>query len=117
MKTPEEMAREYADDWHKDCDYPEPLLSTARKATQTIFLAGYEAAKDQLADADKVMPEWISVEERLPRPGQEVLIVDDQIMRVQAVSSYGKWHPYVNGSSCKPTHWMPLPEPPKDAKE
>jgi hypothetical protein len=107
MKTPEEMAREYADDWHKDCDYPEPLLSTVKKATKTIFLAGYEAAK----------PQWISVEERLPRPGQEVLIVDDQIMRVQAVSSYGKWHPYVNGSSCKPTHWMPLPELPKDVKE
>ena len=42
-KTPEEIAKEYADDWHKDCDYPEPLLSTARKATQKIFLAGYEA--------------------------------------------------------------------------
>lgn len=106
-KTPEEMAKEYADDWQKDCDYPEPLLSTVKKATRMIFLAGYEAAK----------PQWISVEERLPRPGQEILIVDDQIMRVQAVSSYGKWHPYVNGSSCKPTHWMPLPEPPKDAKE
>ena len=44
-KTPEEMAREYADDWHKDCDYPEPLLSTARKATQKIFLAGYRIGR------------------------------------------------------------------------
>lgn len=95
MKTPEQLAEDYADFY---------LGSDAYSDAKASFLAGYEAAQ----------PRWIRVEERLPRPGQEVLIVDDQIMRVQAVSSYGKWHPYVNGSSCKPTHWMPLPELPEE---
>ena len=61
-KTPEEIAKEYADDWHKDCDYPEPLLSTARKATQKIFLAGYEAAKDEyktkISQLEKELENW-----------------------------------------------------------
>lgn len=102
-KTPEQMAEEYADWLIDKTKIIRDIADVERPALQVGFLAGYQAAK----------PQWISVEERMPRPGQEVLIVDDQIMRVQAVSSYGKWHPYVNGSSCKPTHWMPLPEAPK----
>lgn len=64
MKTPEQLAEEYADDWHKDCDYPAEILRHTKKATETVFLAGYQAgrlnsegvqaAKDQLADG-KVM--------------------------------------------------------------
>lgn len=42
-KTPEQMAEEYAKDWHKDCDYPEAILRHTRKATETTFLAGYKA--------------------------------------------------------------------------
>lgn len=60
------------------------------------------------------MSEWISVKDQLPRPGQEVLAFDDGILRVQAISSNGTWHPYLNGRNCNPTHWMPLPEPPKE---
>ena len=50
-KTPEEMAEEWAKDWHKDCDYPEEILKHTIKATKTTFLAGYQAAKDQLREA------------------------------------------------------------------
>lgn len=42
-KTPEEMAEEYREN-HDECEF-------ARDA----FLAGYQAAKDQVADAGKVM--------------------------------------------------------------
>lgn len=62
MKTPEEMAEEYAE-----------LMSFDVRGHQRGFLAGYQAAKDQLADADKVMPEWISVKERLPEDWDCVL--------------------------------------------
>ncbi len=65
MKTPEQIAEEYAEDWHKDCDYPAEILRHTKKATETVFLAGYQAgrlnsegvqaAKDQLADADKLI--------------------------------------------------------------
>lgn len=45
MKTPEEMAEEYANDWHKDCDYSPEILRHTLKATKTVFLAGYKTAK------------------------------------------------------------------------
>ena len=180
-KTPEEMAEEYADDWHKDCDYPEPLLVTARKATKTIFLAGYQAAKDeevtkdqkiaalwtesiknmlssvhevvlfpsestrardaevvakmdaaikkakdQQADADKVMPQWISVKDRLPPPETEVLWWNKTAHQA-GVSSWEYmshcedtmiyWGDAGNVSIKNFTQWMPLPKTPKDAKE
>lgn len=94
MKTPEEMAEEYADEspWH--------LIRDSWTIARDAFLAGYQAAKDTykdaisayedvakqmleeavrimsptdpLADADKVMnspkklDSWISVKDRLP---------------------------------------------------
>ena len=54
-KTPEQMAEEYAEDWHKDCDYPEEILRHTKKATASVFLAGYQAAQ-----------QWVPVSERLP---------------------------------------------------
>ena len=52
MKTPEEMAEEFAKDWHKDCDYPEAILKHTKKATETVFLAGYKTAEEK---AEKYM--------------------------------------------------------------
>jgi hypothetical protein len=104
MKTPEQMALEYADNWHKDCDYPAEILRHTKKATETVFLAGYKAAQ-----------QWISVKERLPEEGLE-----NQIVLVWRAS----WHDYdtvrwksyefddVNSETI--THWMPLPEAPED---
>lgn len=60
------------------------------------------------------MSGWISVNDRLPRPGQEVLAFDDGIFRVQAISSNGTWHPYPNGRKCNPSHWMELPDAPTE---
>ncbi len=96
MKTPEELAEEYADHWEQDPEY---------RLSYDGYLAGYQAAK----------PQWISVKERLPRPGQEVLAFDNGIMRVVAISTYNKWHPYINGANCVPSHWMKLPKPPEEA--
>ena len=48
MKTPEQMAEEYCNT--KQLSYVERLVITKG------FVDGYQAAKDQLADADKVMP-------------------------------------------------------------
>lgn len=51
-KTPEQMAEEFAKDWHKDCDYPEAILKHTKKATETVFLAGYKTAEEK---AEKYM--------------------------------------------------------------
>lgn len=98
--------------------------------------------EDQLADASKVMcsttmeeikavdtgelmpitnlptsAQWISVKERLPEEGENVLVFDEGVFSVNGLSSYThKWHPYENGFDCEPSCWMPLPEAPKEER-
>ena len=92
-KTPEELAKEtlqkklkFSPDMWTDC--------------HTCFVYGYDAAK----------PEWVSVEERLPEDGDEVIVVSDG-------KTCASWHEAgdfgwaVGG---KVTHWMPLPTPPEE---
>lgn len=43
MKTPKEMAEEYANDCYKDSDYPPEILIHTKRATANVFLAGYKA--------------------------------------------------------------------------
>lgn len=64
------------------------------------------------------MPEWISVKERLPEPGERVLTAFDNFVAEAFVNYSGVW--MRNGFEldwCPPTHWMPLPEPPKEGGE
>lgn len=97
MKTPEEMAEEYCASPHE----------------KDAFLAGYEAAK----------PKWISVKDRLPAPQEEVLWWNNAAHQA-GVSSY-EYMPHCNNTMIEwgdagnvPiknfTHWMPLPEAPKE---
>ena len=65
------------------------------------------------------MSEWISVKDRLPEFGEKVLITDVSgdvlVYSLEQTCSgecwwedeYWNWYNDV-------THWMPLPEPPKD---
>ena len=59
MKTPEEMAEEYAETINTCCGTSDIIIE-AEKA----FQAGYKTAA----------PQWISVKERLPEIGVDVLI-------------------------------------------
>ncbi len=129
-KTPEQLAEDYANDRHKDCDYPAEILRHTKKATETVFLAGYQAAKDQLADADKVMPQWISVKERLPeisendRSNRVLLLRADRFIVIARIEKCVRFvRPLQealivetdNGDPIEEfTHWMPLPEAPED---
>ena len=64
--------------------------------------------------------EWVSVEERLPEPGERVLATDFGFVGEFYINKRGKWQRYnVNCSELLMAldilYWMPLPAPP--AKE
>ena len=57
--------------------------------------------------------EWIPVTERLPSVGEKVLVITigkgKQYVETDMLLATGEWFDYGNV-----THWMPLPEPPKE---
>ena len=56
-----------------------------------------------------VEPRWIPVEERLPQPGERVIVSGGLLMDT-AWYENGRFIQF--GEEYRPTHWMPLPEPP-----
>jgi len=65
------------------------------------------------------MSEWISVKDRLPEEEGEFLccsniITDEEHIWIEICYFYksNEWIHYA-GEDAFPTHWMPLPEPPK----
>ena len=76
-----------------------------------------------VADCLSRQMEWISVEERLPEMYEDgsadiVLVTDGQFIHMAAYSNE-KWYFAECGEMKEPmfykvTHWMPLPEPPKE---
>jgi hypothetical protein len=112
-KTPEQMAEEYA--WKH---YGYSAINH-----QLDFLAGYQAAMNSSNNSNG----WISVKERLPEEGLEVLIfgkILNDISKVLGVrarfqgdqKSKYTWesediHIYTQYDV---THWMPLPKPPEE---
>lgn len=66
----------------------------------------------QLRDAQK----WIPATERLPKPGERVLVCIGAVFEA-FIDDGGKWQRYysapLNEVLGEPTHWMPLPQPPK----
>lgn len=64
------------------------------------------------------MQNWIKCSERMPPEGEDVLVYDESENSQHVASwSYQSW---VYGVSwdvnleCYPTHWQPLPEPPRE---
>lgn len=148
MKTPEELAEELD---------RQAVLYVSLKARNDVsyyvgmdcYKAGYQAAQehahatleeaeakmqelqDQLADADKVMPQWISVKDRLPEIDQDVLVIKDglyglacrKIVERQKLPppqfnniEIWEWDYGFEAREGQVTHWQKLPEPPKEEK-
>lgn len=62
------------------------------------------------------VPQWISVEDRLPMNYIDVLVFDavKKFTTVGAMNSYGEWEVLGRRSyDLYITHWMPLPKPTK----
>lgn len=69
------------------------------------------------------MSDWISVEERLPKVGDKVLLYEhDGFLRnicVDLITDYANaclMRDEYDARWDAVTHWMPLPEPPKDGQ-
>lgn len=57
-------------------------------------------------------PKWIPVTERLPERGQEIIVYVKNIVK-PIVHPYQFWQQDFD-SFLRVTHWMPMPEPPKE---
>jgi len=68
-------------------------------------------ANQTLLGVDDV--EWIKVSDRLPDDDVTVLIYvpDDNDPVWLGYTDEDGWR-YINGASCRPTHWAEIPEPP-----
>ena len=122
MQTPEKLAVEHANNSGELED------TYVWRADRDGFLAGYQAAKDQLADADKVMPQWISVKERLPEEGQDCIFYVNFIdkwdkgserINFQEIGVFNGKDRFYHRSHTdldRVTYWMPLPKPPEEEK-
>ncbi len=61
------------------------------------------------------MNEWISVKDRLPEEGKYYLIYDD--FRIWFAHYRGKVFQDKLNYYKEVTHWMPLPDPPREAQK
>jgi hypothetical protein len=107
MKTPEEMAdiaEEWATNWERDLDDSDTILKQTHKAAA---------------------PQWISVKDKSPEINQRVLLATNEkrsIVTGYRLSPAGKNEPWFHtdlGLWCGTetvTHWMPLPDRPKEEK-
>ena len=91
-------------------------LIKALKYDREQYEKGYA---DGRADAQK----WISVEERLPEAYSTVLVVykdayGETSVGASILCNYADWigHGFAMARDAV-THWMPLPEPPKEEEE
>jgi hypothetical protein len=62
-------------------------------------------------DVDKYVPQWIAVKDKLPDEIGKVLVIDNGKVDINSwAGKYEGWY-YANKNI---THWMPLPELPKE---
>jgi hypothetical protein len=78
----------------------------------------FEAVADDLISQGVTVQEWIPVTERLPEAGEIVLCHmkygEMYILQRDSHAYYGWAGDRISYATSCVTHWMPLPEPPKE---
>ena len=81
------------------------------KSNWKAQMAAFNYGPDGLTLPQKETSGWISVKDRLPEKyGHYLVIRDNGFMSVDTWTRHSHWGKAV----CKITHWMSLPEPPKE---
>lgn len=103
-----------------ECDHPHPyalameaLDAEIERLKQALHDARIENS-GQAAELERIREarRWIPVEERLPETRDPVLTL--WVSGMQSVKQYDAQHGWNTGAQV--THWMPLPEPPKEVQ-
>lgn len=115
-EVPEEERPIYGADTMHSCDVDRVGLDGADLIERLTDCCARYA--DEIAVAQE-RTRWTPVEERLPEVGRRVLATSGvfvgEAFRAQSgewARIYGPWNDFLERSV---THWMPLPEPPKEA--
>ena len=108
-KTPEQLAVEWLKEEYGDTSN---WTYMGQEMSLDAFYAGYQAAK----------PQWISVKDRLPETNELCIVSTEWRGIVPATYGNESWIVdeglgWVEKALSYASHWMPLPKPPKDAKE
>lgn len=110
MRTPEDVKKALACCENADCKAcPYDSVGVSIVECMDALVCDTNAYINQL---ESRIPKWISVKERLPENYEPVIIFQDNCRN----ACYG-W--MINGRWSVPewvavTHWMPMPEPPKE---
>lgn len=99
-----------------ECPYNNGLCDASLELDALAYIQQLE---QRLVEANETSPRWISVMERLPEDGQKIIAafrdsggwIVDQARYGNGEFDFASWA-YVWNDNI--THWMPLPEPPKE---
>lgn len=96
---------------HMDKPIPYDVLVTDIQAMDSVDAANLRKNDNCAAIAQQ----WIPVTERLPKQGQEVIVYSGGVS-IPTVFAYQFWDKNYESWE-RITHWMPMPEPPKEVPE
>ena len=99
----------------RDCEF----MESDRNEKSCVNILFEDAADiiESLSDKlEAAQPKWISVEDELPPVGEKVLVCANNVRVMAFIDCEDVWHRdtitfRLPGAV---THWMPLPEPPKE---
>ena len=77
------------------------------------YYCSIEEIADYLIANGVTIQKWIPVTERLPEDASTVLAIDND-GTISSAYYVGRWHSGGDLDEDAVTHWMPLPEPPKE---
>ena len=90
------------------CEYAGEVNGCAAFRADHLLANGVTFATD-----NHVGGKWIPVTERLPEKNTAVIAATDNGIVFQCLYAYDGWDLW-EGNEVNVTHWMPLPEPPKE---